>query len=213
MIGIKDTMNLMNRAVRRAKDTLQYEGNLYPTVIFYKKGKSLDIDSKDIEKYKGIVYSLNSNEQDLPVSDDFTAEDGEEINTHFILFRYDDKFNESYIDKATRYLTKKYQPDMVGLVMACLYVEPNKNNMDIQINPDATKLLHSVYFSSNSSNGRTIFIPYISRGKFPINEQHYIGDEVTGETAKYDMIFVDSAWVPTKFVDIRPSISNPYKGR
>lgn len=209
MLDIKYGMKLMNRAVRRAKDTLLQEGTLFPTLILYKQGSAFDADVEKIQKKEGVVHVVNSSNIRLNVSDDFITDEGEEIYTLFVLFKYDENTDERDINRVAKELTREYNPDMVGLVMACLYAEKKPSDPEIYLNPEATRLLHSVFYRPGSEDGRAIFLPYVNRGELPLSEQTYNPDPQE-DSVKYDMHFVESAWTPTSFADIRPSIENPY---
>jgi hypothetical protein len=197
----------MNRAVRRSKDTILEDGSVFPMLTLYKKGEPIVVEEDD--KLRGVIMIKNSESFEV-VSKDFVAADGETIYTAHVLFKYGEGIDEKDINRAAKSLTRKHSPDMVGLVMSCLYTN-NGGSIPIHSNPDTARLLHSVYYTPDAQEGQVIFIPFINRGELPVEQQK--DSDGINDPIVYDVTFFDSGWTSSKGKSVRPSISNPYSKR
>jgi hypothetical protein len=197
----------MNRAINRTKDTLLEEGSCFPILTLYKKGSPIVVEEDS--SLRGVILIKNSDDFEV-VSKDFIAEDGEEIHTSHIVFKYGEGVDEKDINRAAKALTRKYEPDMVGLVMSCLYTD-NGGDTPIHNNPDTTRLLHAVYYTKESKEGQVIFVPFINRGELPLEQQQ--ASDGVNDPIVYDVTFVDSGWTTSNGKSVRPSINNPYSKR
>jgi len=190
--------------IKRSKDMLLEEGSIFPMLTMYKKGVAMNVDED--QTIKGVVLIKNSSSYGI-VSDDYIADDGETIYTSHIVFKYGDGVDERDINRASKALVRKHKPDMVGLVMSCLYTI-NNDGTPIDINPDTSRLLHSVFYTPVSREGSVIFIPFVNRGELPI-EKKKESDGIS-DAVNFDVSFFDSGWSSTVGKSVKPSIGNPY---
>jgi len=202
MIALSDATRLMNRAVRRFKDTLLEEGSVFPVLILYKKGADMQVQGD----YPGVVLIQNSSKFDH-MPNDFQACDGLWINISQIVFSYGDGIEEEQMNEVARELTKQHVPDMVGFLMSCLYTG-NSDGRSIYLNPDVTRLIHSVFYTPAQNDGKVLFMPYICRGELPLEKQRLANG--INDAINYDVTFVDSGWSSSAGKSVKPSIENPY---
>jgi len=200
----------MNRAIKRSKDSLLEEGSIYPILILYKKGEAMEVNEEE-DKHKGIIFMKNSNSLEV-ISDAFIADDGETIHTSHIVFSYGDGVSEREINRATKLLTKKYKPDMVGFVMSCLYSnDVNEEGEAVPENPNVAHLIHSVFYIPEVKDGFVLFSPYVNRGELAHHKKK--PSDGLSDAINYDISIFDSGWSSSEGKKVRPSISNPYPRR
>lgn len=203
MYNIEDAMRMMTRAVEKSKEMIQQEGTLFPMLILYKKGKSLVVPQS--EKVKGIICIQNTEDVDNP-SQDFITFDGEQVFTSHIIFKYGDGIDESHINRVAKKLTNKYNPDMVGLIMSCLYTTSEKGNLPIHLDPDSDRVLHAVHYEKGTNAGRVINCPYVFRGEFSDEDKI----EELDKEINFDAVFMNSSWTSSEHCAIKPLLKNPF---
>jgi hypothetical protein len=184
MLNHTEVSMSMQRYINNSVDYMRRHGFILPTLMIMNKGKMLFIDIK--HKY---VYDIAGNKEEEEGF--FPDVSSDAINEVGIAFRLDDGYKDRYLVEVACKIAKKYKPDAIGAISACLFKEYSteefsKNKVGhIQRDPEAVRVLYSTYYLKDSPEPKYMVLPYTMRD---------IEDPVFGNENNYTVNVIPSSW-------------------
>jgi len=190
----------MDWSIKNAQKSVTREGFLYPSLFLLNKGKPI------ITNYEHPSI--------LHVDHDEDTHNPNTVYKTIFLFKNITKEDENSINIVAKELTRKTNPDAVGLIMVVLYrelsVKEYKNlSKDYQagLDPESMRAVHGCYYIKADKNPAMILIPFVDRTVTIDLEPE--GPDLGIPKPKRDIIFVESTW-RYKDKSLDPWLKYPY---
>lgn len=216
MISHVETSTYMNLIVNLSKANLFKDGYAYPLMAALIKGRNpteeiIHESIMDHHVYRMLNFKSIEEENEIL----YNTEDI--VYIHVFLIRIRTVSDEEMIEKLSKTVAKKLNPDAIGYTSCCLYNEYTNadkvSHKDMLMDPEASRILHSTYYIKGEDTRRDCISPYINRGilnkdKSLLPDFGYKGRSTL--EVNYDVLIAESGWYTPTEKNIK-RINNPFK--
>jgi hypothetical protein len=156
MINTAEMSLVANMLTDRAIKYLQETGGLYPALYFFNKDKPLKVELTD----KETKLLINSEEDEIGMFNIYAT----------VQLCNNDSQQEAVLNKLTKDIVKRYNPDAVGLILVALYKEYTEKEYkkmsaggSIALDPESIRTIHSCFYVRGQKTANTRIIPILDR--------------------------------------------------
>ena len=199
MLNNMEMSMIMQRYLNNSISFMKRKGHILPTLVVLNK-EPLDIQVK----HKHILEmgaSAGNPEPFLPYSE-------KDIYEYGIAFKLSTEYRDKYLLEVARRIARKYKPDAIGTVSACLFRNYIADEMDkmpgkgIQDDPEAFRVIYLSYYLKDNDTPNYMVVPYIKKEKEV--------SEFSGNDDNFSVIATQTSW--NSGLDTRDLLMpNPYK--
>lgn len=185
----------MDRSIKLGMEMIRKNGFLIPILYTFSRGKPMDLDISHeivVETKSNMNYSTLYEDQENPVLCSLAA------------VCVSSREQEAYLIEIAKKMVNHPSVEAFGFMEGSFYRAglPGQNTGQLQDDPNAQRLIHSVYYMRGDKIPRINNIPFINRGK--------INNIAPDSDDQYEVHFMESTWIEDTLGSEALVISYPF---
>ena len=180
---------MMSLSIGKMLTFMKKYGHHYPVIYVLNRGNPVEMDESEDENALSILNIDHELKEDTDKPD--------HIYRTLISMKLQNEKDEENVQRVANLIAQKYEPDVIGLIMPCMYAEYTEENPKIPESlddePEACTILHACYWRRGEDRGMLTQAPFQTDGTHAGKEDlPWIAEE--GDAVNYGVVATPYPW-------------------